>query len=277
MAAANDLRAISPSLNVQRAAKLSHPLAHAEDALVEGTSHLPVVCTPKRTFAEVYPLLRHLVNNAAGAQLLQELLPGHEQRVLVEDAADDEHRMGTPDVNENPSAKLGEIVGSDDRGMVAPPRARLGLVLQESSHTDSRFQGPFHMGDKPRVWEPLLSSVCNDRLDQRTHPVLVKVAITQMCLCPGAQLELAALLCGGRIDPGRRQALEVGVTSRGIDDMTRHPLAKDTTEQERCFTRVMQDRIGVGRCFPDLQRETYMLTTSCGGVVVRPCCIAQQH
>ena len=98
-----------------------------------------MVCTPKWTFAEVYPLLGRLVNNAAGAQLLQELIRGHEERVLVEDAADDEHRMGTHDVNDNPSAKLGEIVDSDDRVMVASPRVRLGLVLEESSHIDSRF------------------------------------------------------------------------------------------------------------------------------------------
>src|SRR5262252_2627648 len=102
--------------------------------LTEVTSHLPVVCTPKWTFAEVYPLLGRLVNNAAGAQLLQELIRGHEERVLVEDAADDEHRMGTHDVNDNSSAKLGEIVDSDDRVIVAPPRVRLGLILEESRH-----------------------------------------------------------------------------------------------------------------------------------------------
>src|SRR5215813_3636615 len=164
-------------------------------------------------FAEVYPLLRHLVNNAAGAQLLQERLRGHDERVLVEDAADDEHRMGTHDVNDNPSAKLGEIVDSDDRVMVASPRVRLGLVLEESSHIDSRFQGPFHMGDKLRMWESLLSSACDDLLDQRTHPVLIEAAITQMGFCPGAQLELAALLCSGRIDPSRCQPLEMCVTS----------------------------------------------------------------
>ena len=98
-----------------------------------------MVYTAKYTFTEVYPLLGRLVNNTAGAQLLQELLRGHEERVFVEDAADDEHRMGTHDVNDNPSAKLGEIVGSDDRVMVAPHRVRFGLVLQESHHTDARF------------------------------------------------------------------------------------------------------------------------------------------
>ena len=29
------------------------------------------------------------------------------------------------------------------------------------------------MGNKPRAWEPLLSSARDDRLDQRTHPMLI--------------------------------------------------------------------------------------------------------
>src|SRR5262245_29620659 len=68
-----------------------------------------------------HPLLGRLVSNAAGAQLMQKLLRGHEERVLVEDAADDEHRMGAHDINDNPSAKPGEVVGADDRVMVALP------------------------------------------------------------------------------------------------------------------------------------------------------------
>jgi hypothetical protein len=156
--------------------------------------------------------------------------------------------MGAHDVNDNPSAKLGEIVGSDDRIMVAqPPIVRLGLVLQESSHTGSRFQGPFHMGDKPRAWEPLLSSTRDGLLDQLTHPVLIEVAIAQLSLCPGVQLELAALLCGGRIDPGRCQALEVCVTSRGIDDMkgllaAREPLLDERQQHTIFFLMTVKER-----------------------------------
>jgi hypothetical protein len=113
-----------------------------------------------------HPLLWRLVSNAACAQLLQELIRGHEERVLVEDAADDDHRMGSHDVNDNTSAKLGEIVSSDDRVMVAqPPIVRLCLVFQVSRHTGSLFQGPFHMGDKPRAWEPVVSSALDDLLD----------------------------------------------------------------------------------------------------------------
>jgi hypothetical protein len=99
-----------------------------------------------------HPLLWRLVSHAACAQLLQELIRRHEERALVEEAANDDHRMGAHDVNDKTPAKLGEIVGSDDRIMVAqPPIVGLSLVLQESSHTGVCFQGPFHMGDKPRA------------------------------------------------------------------------------------------------------------------------------
>src|SRR5262249_44100998 len=103
------------------------------------------------------------------------------------------------------------------------------------------------MGDKPRAWEPLLSSACDDRLDQRTHPVLVEAAITQMGLCPGAQLELAVLLCGGRIDAGCCQPLEVGVTSRGIDDMkglltARKPLVDARQQHTVFFLMIVKER-----------------------------------
>src|SRR5262249_42681554 len=52
-------------------------------------------------------------------------------------------------------------------------------------------------------------------------------------LCPGTQLELAALLGSGRIDPGRCQPLEVGVTSRGIDDMKGLLAAREALVDER--------------------------------------------
>src|SRR5262249_41915169 len=145
-------------------------------------------------------------------------------------------------------AKRGEIEGSDDRFIAAQLRiVRLGLVLQERSHTDPRFQGPFHMGDKPRAWEPLLSSACDDRLDQRTYPKRIEGAITQMDLWPITQLELAALLGGRRIDPGFRQPREVGVTARGTDHMkallaARNPLVDERQQHAVFFLMTVKER-----------------------------------
>ena len=69
-----------------------------------------------------------------------------------------------------------------------------------------------------------------------------------MGLGPGAQLELAALLRGGRIDPGRRQSLEVSVTSRGIDDMegllaAREPLVDERQQHPVFFLMTVKERV----------------------------------
>jgi hypothetical protein len=68
-----------------------------------------------------------------------------------------------------------------------------------------------------------------------------------MRLGPGAQLELAALLGGGRIDPGRCQPLEVGVTSRRIDDMkgllaTREALVEERQQHTVFFLMTVKKR-----------------------------------
>ena len=55
---------------------------------------------------------------AAFAQLPQELVRGNKASVLLEDAADDDHRMGPHHLNDGTPAKLGEIVCSYDRALV---------------------------------------------------------------------------------------------------------------------------------------------------------------
>ena len=56
-----------------------------------------------------------MVRGAACAQFPQELIRRHKEGVLLEDAANDDHRMGPHNVNDDPPAKLGEIVYSYDR------------------------------------------------------------------------------------------------------------------------------------------------------------------
>jgi hypothetical protein len=53
------------------------------------------------------------------AQLTQELVRWNKERVLLEDAADDNHRVGPHDVDDDVPAKLGEIIQSYDRVLVA--------------------------------------------------------------------------------------------------------------------------------------------------------------
>jgi hypothetical protein len=120
-------------------------------------------------------------------QLPQELVRGNEERVLLEDAADDDHRVGPHDVDNDLPAKLGEIVDSYDRVLISrqniiQPR----LVLHQVVDARSIFEGPFHVRDQPSEREPLLSAAVEDLLDQREHPVLIEVTIAQISASPVA-------------------------------------------------------------------------------------------
>ena len=55
-----------------------------------------------------------LARGVSFTQFPQELIRRYEERVLLEDAADDNHRVRTHDVDDDLPAKLGEIVYSYD-------------------------------------------------------------------------------------------------------------------------------------------------------------------
>ena len=56
-----------------------------------------------------------MLRGAAFAQLPQELIRRNKEGVLLQDATNDDHRMGPHNVHDNIPAKLGEIVYSYDR------------------------------------------------------------------------------------------------------------------------------------------------------------------
>ena len=154
------------------------------------------------------------------AQLPQELIGRNKEGVLLEDAADDDHRVGPHNVHNDIPAKLGEIVYSYDRvfipgQQIVQPR----LVLHQVINPRPIFQGPFHVGNQASQREALLSATFQHLLDQSKHPILIEMALPQVCVSPVAHLELAALFCRGHIDAGRRQPLEMFLPQPGIDDM----------------------------------------------------------
>jgi hypothetical protein len=60
-----------------------------------------------------------MAQSAACAQPPQELIRRHEEGVLLQDTADDDHRMGPHGVHDDIPAKLGKIERSDDRVWLA--------------------------------------------------------------------------------------------------------------------------------------------------------------
>jgi hypothetical protein len=51
-----------------------------------------------------------MASGAARVQLAQELIRRHEERVLLKDATNDDHRMGPHNIDHERRAKFGEIV-----------------------------------------------------------------------------------------------------------------------------------------------------------------------
>ena len=87
-------------------------------------------------------------SGAAFAQLAQKLVGRHEERVLLQDAADDHHRVCAHDVHGDFCTKLVQIVGSTHRVVVfgqdvIEPR----FVFDDVVDAGSILERPLHVGD----------------------------------------------------------------------------------------------------------------------------------
>src|SRR6185436_17677709 len=124
-----------------------------------------------------------------------------EEGVFLEQSADEDHRMGAHDVDDDASAKLGEIIRSYHRVLV--PRQKIvepRLVFDEIVDTGPVFQSPFHMSDEAGQREAPPAAAFEYLLNQRQHPFLIEMTVAQVRVGPIAQLEAAASFCRRRVD-----------------------------------------------------------------------------
>ena len=83
---------------------------------------------------------------SAFTQLGQELIGRNKEWVLLQNTANDDHGMGTHDVNDYVPAKLGEIICSYQRVLITRQNiVQPGLVLHQVIDPRPVFEGPFHM------------------------------------------------------------------------------------------------------------------------------------
>ena len=88
------------------------------------------------------------MHGSALAQLPQELIRRNEERVLLKNTSNDDHRMSPHNINNDIPAKLGEIVDSYDRVFIpGQDIVQSSLVLHQVVNTRPVFQGPFHIGN----------------------------------------------------------------------------------------------------------------------------------
>lgn len=115
--------------------------------------------------------------------------------------------MGAHNIDDDVSAKLGEVVRSYDRVFI--PRQNIVqpcLVFDEIINSWKIFQSPFHVRNQPSQREALLCAAFEYLFDQSKHPLLIEMAVAQVGISPVAQLKVAALFCRNNIDARRFQA-----------------------------------------------------------------------
>src|SRR5580658_5727855 len=91
---------------------------------------------------------RRTLRSSPFAKLTQKLLGGHKKRVLLEDAADDDHRMRPYDVDNRVPAKFRKVIHTDDRIVVTTPHIiHTRLELNEIVDVRSTAPRKVHLTD----------------------------------------------------------------------------------------------------------------------------------
>src|SRR5476649_1253880 len=89
------------------------------------------------------------------AHFTQELFGRYKKRIVLKDAADDDHRMRPYDVNHRASSNVREIVGADHGIVVAAPYiVHTRFELNQIVHVRPAISGPFHMANNAAERKP---------------------------------------------------------------------------------------------------------------------------
>jgi hypothetical protein len=172
-----------------------------------------------------------LFNDPSGAPFVQEFLGRHKERVLLEDPADDNHRVRAHDVDDCVTTKLCEVVNANHRVLVTRPYViHAGFEFYEIVYVRS-IRRPVHLADDTAQAEIALRR--SQLLEHVEHPVLIEPAIPKVCLGIGSHLELSGLLCGRWIDASQGQSLYMIAALTGIDEVNGLIAACEPVADER--------------------------------------------
>ena len=132
---------------------------------------------------------------------MQELPRRNEERIVLENAADDDQRMRAHDVNHRVSAEFRKVVGADDRIIVATPyiidpRFKLNQIV------DMRLtvRHPVHATDNATQGKSSLGIAARHLLERLQHAILIEPAVLKVGFGAAPKFELAASLDIGRVN-----------------------------------------------------------------------------
>ena len=209
------------------------------------------------------------------AELAQEFVGRHVERVLLEDAADDHRRVHAHRVHDDGGAELGHVVGAADRIVVlAEHVVDPGLVLDEVVDPGPVEQRPLRAGHESGQGIPLLLPFEQLPLEQRDLPVLVEVPVLQVGILPVADDQPFLGLGPGRINARVLQAPHVVLAPVAVDDVERaitllEPLLDVGQEHPVLFLLAVEEGTDVPGAAedrtgqPDLLGVTHRVTPCC--------------
>src|ERR1700683_541089 len=168
------------------------------------------------------------------ADLAQEFLGRRVERIPVQEAADDNHRMRPHDVDYRVAPKFAELVGTDHRVVVTTPHiidAR--FEFNEIVNVGSIFNCPIHPAANAAQRESALGIAASHLFKRCQHPILIKMAVPKICFGVDLKLQLPTLLGKRWVDPGCGQPLQMIPTLIRIDDVNSFVATLETIPNER--------------------------------------------
>ncbi len=131
---------------------------------------------------------------------MQELPRRHEERVVLENPADDDQRMRAHDVNHSVSAEFRKMIRTDDRIIVAAPHiVDPGFKLNQIVDVRLTVRHPVHAADNAAQGKSLRIAACH-LLERLQHAILIEPTVLKVGFSAAPKFELAASLDSGRVN-----------------------------------------------------------------------------
>src|SRR4051794_1285186 len=138
---------------------------------------------------------------APSPNFAQELLGRYKEWVTLENAADDDHRVSSHDINHGVAAKFRKMVGTDDCIIVAAPDiidAR--FELNDIIDVRSSFDHPVHAANDATERKSSVDVAARHLLECLQHPILIETAVLKIDFAAGLHLQLPTLPCRVRFN-----------------------------------------------------------------------------
>jgi hypothetical protein len=147
------------------------------------------------------------------AKFTQEFVRRDKERIFLEDAADDDHRVSAHDLDYFVAAKLPEMVRANNRIFVTAPQIiHTRLELNDILNMRLISGRPIHATTDATQRIFSTGVTAGQLLEGRDHAIRIEAAIGKVDIGVDANLQLPALLRSRMVDSYLSQALEVVVT-----------------------------------------------------------------